>query len=94
MHLSRTELKRSLSYALACLLLAACGGAGVQHSAAPPDSELLPEGAVAFRYHRGHLYFDATVCDSIPARLVFDTGATGLYVDSLWLARSGVAPGV
>lgn len=31
MHLSRTELKRSLSYALAlaCLLLAACGGAGV-----------------------------------------------------------------
>ena len=93
MHLSRTELKRSLSYALACLLLAACGGAGVQHSAAPPDSELLPEGAVAFRYHRGHLYFDATVCDSIPARLVFDTGATGLSVDSLWLARSGVAPG-
>ena len=93
MHLSRTELKRSLSYALACLLLAACGGAGVQHSAAPPDPELLPEGAVAFRYHRGHLYFDATVCDSIPARLVFDTGATGIYVDSLWLARSGVAPG-
>ena len=93
MHLSRTELKRSLSYALACLLLAACGGAVVQHSAAPPDPELLPEGAVAFRYHRGHLYFDATVCDSIPARLVFDTGATGLYVDSLWLARSGVAPG-
>ncbi len=86
-------MKRSLSYALACLLLAACGGAGVQHSAAPPDPELLPEGAVAFRYHRGHLYFDATVCDSIPARLVFDTGATGLYVDSLWLARSGVAPG-
>lgn len=92
MHLSRTDLKRSLSYALACLLLAACGGAGVQPPAAPAP-ELLPEGAVAFRYHRGHLYFDATVCDSIPACLVFDTGATGLYVDSLWLARSGFAPG-
>ena len=39
-----------------------------------------------------HLYFDALVCDTIPARLVFDTGATGLYLDSLWLANSGYKP--
>lgn len=52
----------------------------------------LPEGAVPFSYD-GHLLFKAVVCDSIPARLIFDTGATGLYLDTLWLAKSGYVPG-
>jgi hypothetical protein len=53
--------------------------------------EPIPAGTIAFNYKK-HLYFDAIVRDSIPARLIFDSGATGLYVDSLWLANSGIEP--
>ena len=35
----------------------------------------LPDGAVAFDY-AGHLYFDVVLRDSIPARMIFDTGNT------------------
>ena len=83
-------MKLSLSFvsaALAGIFLASCCGRGPQQTdvSAP---EPLPKDAIAFHYNGGHLYFDATVCDSLPARLVFDTGATGLYVDSLWLTQS------
>lgn len=87
-------MKRSLSFvsvALTVLALFSCGGRGTQ-SPAVPVPEPLPAGAVAFHYNGRHLYFDATVCDSLSARLVFDTGATGLYIDSLWLAQSGFTP--
>lgn len=56
-----------------------------------PSEVRLPDGAIPFTYD-GHLWFETNVCDSLPARLVFDTGATGLYVDSLWLERSGYVP--
>lgn len=68
------------------MLAVSCGG--VNRVA----DERLPEGAVPFSYD-GHLLFKAVVGDSIPAQLIFDTGATGLYLDSLWLAKSGYAPG-
>ncbi|WP_295939644.1 aspartyl protease family protein [uncultured Alistipes sp.] len=66
-----------------------CCGSGSVLKEGGPAPEPIPAGAVAFHYN-GHLYFDATVCDTIPASLLFDTGATGLYVDSLWLTRSGI----
>lgn len=50
---------------------------------------MLPEGAVPLEYD-GHIRFEATVGDSVPARLLFDTGAAGLYLDSLWQERSGI----
>ena len=87
-------MKLSLSFvsaALAGMLLASCNGRAPQQTDVPAP-EPLPEDAVAFHYNGRHLYFDATLCDSLPARLVFDTGATGLYVDSLWLAQSGFVP--
>lgn len=83
-------MKRTLLFAvlsLGGLLSAGCGGPSVSEVA---EAEPLPEGAVAFDYEQGHLYFDARLCDSIPARLIFDTGAVGLHMDSLWLSRSGL----
>ncbi len=74
---------------LFCVLAVGCGGT----SASLTDgAEPLPDGAFPFDYHRGHLYFDARFCDSFPARLIFDTGAVGLHVDSLWLVCSGWSP--
>lgn len=70
------------------LLLASCGsGSGP----AEPAPEPIPADAVTFDYDT-HLYFDMIVGDSIPARLVFDTGAVGLYLDPLWRERSGFEP--
>ena len=52
----------------------------------------LPEGAVAFNYNN-HLYFDVVIRDSIPARLVFDTGNTSLLLDSTFYAEHFAAQG-
>lgn len=65
-------------------ILAACAESAPAASEAQP----LPEGTVPFDYDRGHLYFDARVADSLPARLIFDTGATLLSLDSLWVVRT------
>lgn len=72
------------------ILAAGCGG-GAPQADVVSAVEPLPADAVPFRFDR-HLYFDATVADTLPVHLVFDTGATGLYLDSLWLIRSGLAP--
>lgn len=41
----------------------------------------LPEGAIAFDYSN-HLYFDVMLRDSVPARMIFDTGNTNLLIDN------------
>ena len=41
----------------------------------------LPDGAVAFDY-AGHLYFDVVLRDTIPARMIFDTGNTNILLDT------------
>lgn len=41
----------------------------------------LPDGAIAFDYVN-HLYFDVIVQDSIPARMIFDTGNTNILLDT------------
>lgn len=70
----------------------ACGKAKPKADAATMESaaiaeqmqehkRTLPEGAVAFEY-AGHLYFDVVMRDSIPARMIFDTGNTDLLFDT------------
>lgn len=41
----------------------------------------LLEGAIAFDYSN-HLYFDVVLRDSVPARMIFDTGNTNLLIDN------------
>ena len=41
----------------------------------------LPEGAIAFDFSN-HLYFDVVLRDSVPARMIFDTGNTNLLIDN------------
>ena len=41
----------------------------------------LPDGAVVFDY-AGHLYFDVVLRDTIPARMIFDTGNTNILFDT------------
>ena len=79
---------RRASFLWVAVLLAACGGPADQPSA-EVAAVVLPEGAVPLEYD-GHIRFEATVGDSVPARLLFDTGAAGLYLDSLWQERSGI----
>lgn len=46
----------------------------------------LPDGAIAFDY-TGHLYFDVVVRDSIPARMIFDTGNTNILIDNKFFKK-------
>ncbi len=41
----------------------------------------LPEGAIAFDYSN-HIYFDVVLRDSVPARMIFDTGNTNILIDN------------
>ena len=47
----------------------------------PIQEKYLPDGAVPFDYAR-HLYFNILLRDSIPARVIFDTGNTNILIDS------------
>lgn len=40
----------------------------------------IPDGAIPFEYHN-HLYIPATLQDTIPVSLIFDTGASNILVD-------------
>ena len=42
-----------------------------------------------FEFISNHIYLKADV-NGKPARLVFDTGSTDVYLDSTWLAGSGI----
>ena len=46
----------------------------------------LPEGAIPFDYAR-HLYFNIVLRDSIPTRVIFDTGNTNLLIDSAFYGK-------
>ena len=45
------------------------------------EKQPIPEDAVEMKYNR-HLYFKVMLRDSIPARMVFDTGSSNLLIDS------------
>lgn len=78
----------SFVVATACGQVAPTDIQGTENIAAPT----LPEGAVQFDYDN-HLYFDAVLRDSIPARLVFDTGNTNLLLDSTFYAENFATQG-
>lgn len=73
-------------WSLWLLLATACGGSSTQAAAETEAERVLPEGAVPFGYQH-HLYFDAVLRDSIPARLIFDSGNTHLLLDSTFYAE-------
>ena len=50
-------------------------------SEAVEQQKPLPEGAIAFDYSN-HLYFDVVLRDSVPARMIFDTGNTNILIDN------------
>lgn len=45
-----------------------------------------PEGAIAFDYGN-HLYFDVVVRDSIPAKMIFDTGNTNILIETQFFKK-------
>lgn len=77
---------------VAIVLLSSACGKGRAKSEAVADAPIeqteqtepkrpLPEGAIAMDY-AGHLYFDVMLRDSIPARIIFDTGNTNILLDT------------
>ena len=50
------------------------------NNVAAQQGQSLPDGAVAFSYST-HLYFNVVLRDSIPAKMVFDTGNTSILLD-------------
>ena len=74
--------------ALVIAVNSACGSGRTQAEQMPEDGKIeieqpkpLPKGAIAFDY-ANHLYFDVVLRDSIPARMIFDTGNTNILIDT------------
>ena len=77
-----------LAVMLATILGSACGKVKAKAEESPENSSVqaeqpkpLPEGAIAFDY-ASHLYFDVVLRDSVPARMIFDTGNTNILIDN------------
>lgn len=47
----------------------------------------LPDGAIPITYYRNHIYFDSET-DSVKGNFIFDTGASGLLIDSTFYANN------
>ena len=82
-----------LAVMLATILGSACGKVKVKAEESLENSSVqaeqpkpLPEGAIAFDYGN-HLYFDVVVRDSIPARMIFDTGNTNILFDTQFFKK-------
>lgn len=94
----QNPITKYITIVAALMLLAtatACGQAPAQNNAEgthDATTQTLPEGAIPFDYNN-HLYFDAVIRDSIPAKLLFDTGATNLLIDSTFYAENFAAQG-
>lgn len=73
-----------LFVATTLILATACSNANPKKASKEPKSQ-LPTGAVAMNYQH-HLHFDVMLRDSIPARMIFDTGCTNLLLDSTFYA--------
>lgn len=83
MKLQSHIIKTAIFVAMLCV---GCGKSKPKDSVMPnPETQAeqpksLPEGAIAFDYAR-HLYFDVMLRDSIPAKMIFDTGNTNILLD-------------
>ena len=89
MKLTRIIILAALTVAIG----SACHRLKSNPTAAPDSAEQpteqakpLPEGAIAFDYGN-HLYFDVVVRDSIPARMIFDTGNTNILFDTQFFKK-------
>lgn len=51
------------------------------------EQQPITEGVVEMKYNN-HLYFKGMLRDSIPARMVFDTGSSNLIIDSTFYASN------
>lgn len=75
-------------FTLPVLLAAGCGS-----SAAPSGTtgnDVVQNDTIQYKgpTFDGHIYLPATIQDSVQGEFVFDTGASDLYLDSLFHARS------
>lgn len=68
------------------LLAAACANSTAKNQQAE-EKQPIPEGAVEMKYNR-HAYFKVMLRDSIPARMIFDTGSNNLLIDSTFYAST------
>lgn len=65
-------------------LTSACSDS--QPKSQPSENKVeLPAGAVEIKYQH-HIYCNVILRDSIPARMIFDTGCSGLMLDSTFYA--------
>lgn len=68
------------------LLATACANSTAKNQQTE-EKQPIPEGAVEMKYNR-HLYFKVMLRDSIPARMIFDTGSSNLLIDSTFYAST------
>lgn len=68
------------------LLAIACANSTAKNQQTE-EKQPIPEGAVEMKYNR-HLYFKVMLRDSIPARMIFDTGSSNLLIDSTFYAST------
>jgi len=68
------------------LLVSACANSTAKDQQTE-DKQPIPEDAVEMKYDQ-HLYFKVMLRDSIPARMIFDTGCDNLLLDSTFYAST------
>ena len=68
------------------LLATACANSTAKNQQTE-EKQPIPEGAVEMKYNR-HAYFKVMLRDSIPARMIFDTGSNNLLIDSTFYAST------
>ena len=72
---------------VAMVLLATACANSTAKSQQTEEKQPIPEGAVEMKYNR-HAYFKVMLRDSIPARMIFDTGSNNLLIDSTFYAST------
>lgn len=82
---SRVHLRYFATIYLLFLAFTTACGQSAASKVADGAEKILPQGAIAFDYDR-HLYFNVVIRDSIPARMIFDTGNTTFMLDSAFYA--------
>ena len=68
------------------LLATACANSTAKNQQTE-EKQPIPEGAIEMKYNR-HAYFKVMLRDSIPARMIFDTGSNNLLIDSTFYAST------
>lgn len=77
---------KSYLIAAVVLLVVACANSTAKNQQTV-EKQPIPEGAIEMKYNR-HLHFRVMLRDSIPARMIFDTGSSNLLIDSTFYAST------